>query len=385
MRRSASWLLVIAMLLLSECATGGIGPRGTAAADTTPNGYTRLGLSQSGVEPWEDGMRTSGEPGTYEWWYFDFTLDDGSTVVIVYYTKDFTRPGTKLTPFVTFQMNSPDGTTVKKVLVSRPEEFRASRDRCDVRVGASTVSGDLHDYTLHLEAGGIRADMSLHGTVPPWRPGTGRMVFRRGSEHYFAWLPSVPQGTAEGTITVAGATRTVHGVGYHDHNWGDVSMLDLIHDWYWGRAQVGPYTVIASYITARSEYGSAPIPLFMLARDGQIVVDDSSKVHFSTNGGYMDSFTGKPVADTLVYDYGDAGNGYRVTFHREKDIDRTRFIDLVTGFPAFLARLAGFDGAYLRFTGPATVERTQDGKTIETETERSAVWELMYFGHAPRE
>jgi hypothetical protein len=99
----------------------------------------------------------------------------------------------------------------------------------------------------------------------------------------------------------------------------------------------------------------------------------------------MDSFTGKPVADTLVYDYGDAGNGYRVTFHREKDIDRTRFIDLVTGFPAFLARLAGFDGAYLRFTGPATVERTQDGKTIETETERSAVWELMYFGHAPRE
>jgi hypothetical protein len=29
-----------------------------------------------------------------------------------------------------------------------------------------------------------------------------------------------------------------------------LSMQTLIHNWYWARASVGPYTVIASYITA---------------------------------------------------------------------------------------------------------------------------------------
>ena len=32
-------------------------------------------------------------------------------------------------------------------------------------------------------------------------------------------------------------------------------MQMLIHNWYWARASVGPYTVIASYITAAA-YGT---------------------------------------------------------------------------------------------------------------------------------
>ena len=30
---------------------------------------------------YEDGMRTDGNNGEYEWWYFDSKLDDGSVVV----------------------------------------------------------------------------------------------------------------------------------------------------------------------------------------------------------------------------------------------------------------------------------------------------------------
>lgn len=35
-------------------------------------------------------------------------------------------------------------------------------------------------------------------------------------------------------------------------------MLSLIPDWYWGRPQVGDYTVIASYVIAKDEYKSTP-------------------------------------------------------------------------------------------------------------------------------
>jgi hypothetical protein len=382
-KRILAMTAAAALLLVAGCATQGpVSGTATAAADAGT--YEKLGLSPAQVQPWEDGMRTTGVAGTYEWWYFDFIMDDGSTLVIVYYTKDFTQPGTGLKPFVTFQYDRPGEAQVWRAITVSADQFSASPAGCDVTVGKSTLRGDLTDYTLHVEGSGLLADVTLHRTAPSWRPGTGYMMFHKPAEHYFAWLPSVPQGTFQGTVSVDGVQRSITGAAYHDHNWGDVSMLDLIHDWYWGRAQVGPYTVIASYITARAEYGSTPVPLFMLARDGKILAEDASKVTFSLHDVYTDAYTGKPVANLLVYDYDDGTSRYRVTFHREKDINRTRFVDLLDPLKAFLARLSGFDGAYLRFTGPAQVENLSPGSAAPPEVERSAVWELMYFGHAPR-
>jgi predicted secreted hydrolase len=376
-------MICVVVMSLTGCATSGPAAGGTASTAVSGSQYAALGLFPGHVAAWEDGARTTGGAGTYEWWYFDFNLDDGSTLVVTYLTKDFTRPQTELAPFVTFTLDRPGASTVSKVVTAAPADFSASRDRCDVRIGANTARGDLHDYAIHFEQGDVRADLTLHGTVPPWRPGTGFSFFGGDKGHYFAWLPSVPQGTVAGTVSIAGQSRTVSGVGYHDHNWGDASMLDLIHDWYWGRAQIGSYTVIASYITASGAFGSTPLPIFMLARDGVILADDAAKVRFSTDGVFTDPYTGKPVAGVVAYDYDDGTSRYRVTFRRGADLVRTRFVDMLGGFESFLARLSGFDGAYLRFTGTVTLERWDAEKIVETRSESSAVWELMYFGHAP--
>ena len=50
------------------------------------------------------------------------------------------------------------------------------------------------------------------------------------------------------------------------------------------------------------------------------------------------------------------------------------------GVLRFFAKLAGFEGSYLRFEGSATIERLENGNIVESVTEESAVWELMYFG-----
>jgi hypothetical protein len=190
----------------------------------------------------------------------------------------------------------------------------------------------------------------------------------------------VPQGAVRGILVIGGQAREVDGVGYHDHNWGDASMADLIHHWYWGRAQVGPYTVIASDIFPNARYGASPAAIFMLARDGVLIADDASKVQVSFDGIRVEQTTHTPVAGAVVYDYADGPVRYRVTFRREKDLLAIRLLDVLPGPQAFLARIAGFDGAYLRFTGPATVERFAGGAAVENSTERAAVWELMYFG-----
>jgi hypothetical protein len=39
------------------------------------------------------------------------------------------------------------------------------------------------------------------------------------------------------------------GSGYHDHNWGNNSIMELFNHWYWSR-EIGPYNVIASEMIA---------------------------------------------------------------------------------------------------------------------------------------
>ena len=46
-----------------------------------------------------------------------------------------------------------------------------------------------------------------------------------------------------------------------------------------------------------------------------------------------------------------------------------------------LARLIGFDGAYLRFTGDVQLDRYEGDRVVESQ-HAEAIWELMYFGHA---
>ena len=77
----------------------------------------------------------------------------------------------------------------------------------------------------------------------------------------------------------------------------------------------------------------------------------------------------------------EAGENYRITYNRHGDINKTCFVDVLSKPLSVLARLAGFDGGYLRFEGEASIERLEGGSAVEKVTE-PAVWELMYFGKA---
>jgi hypothetical protein len=346
----------------------------------TPEDYQRLGLKCGSVAIWEDALRTDTAPGSYEWWYFDAHLDDGSSLVIVFYTKNPLSPDRPLEPFVTVHLDRPGAETVTFENHSSAEQFSASPDGCDVRIEDSTFRGDLHHYEIHVAHDDLVVDVELTGHVPPWRPATGHLLFGEHDEHFFAWLPSVPQGAASVALTSGDSTEHLSGVGYHDHNWGDMAMHKLINHWYWGRAQAGPYSIIASHITAEHRYGAAEVPVFLLAKGETIVADDATKLRFAVQDTHIDERSGKPVGDTLVYEYDSGDDLYRVSFHREKTIVDRQLIDEVSGVKHLLARLAHFDGSYLRFTGDVQLEHFVDGIKVEDVSD-PGIWELMYFGH----
>ena len=60
----------------------------------------------------EDSLRTKEEKGNYEWWYTDVKLDDGGSIVIVFYTCPITG-SKKFKPHVGLNFTSKDGKEVK--------------------------------------------------------------------------------------------------------------------------------------------------------------------------------------------------------------------------------------------------------------------------------
>jgi hypothetical protein len=346
---------------------------------STAEDYERIGIKPDQVLPWEDGARTDGSAGTYEWWYFDAHLDDGTKLVVVFFTKNFTDIKKPLTPMIRIDLDLPDGTSYNKIGEWGQEEFSASRDHCNVRIGDNSFTGDLHTYKIVARVEDIAVEVSLTGEVAAWRPLTGHWYFGPQDEHEFNWLPAVPQGKVDATYRVGGQAHAASGVGYHDHNWGNAPINSLINHWYWARGQAGPYTAVASYITAEEKYGNAELPVFLLAKSGDIVADDATKVTFEELGTYTDTNTGKPVANVTRYTYTNGDDTYVVTFTRHRDLAVNKLIDELHGPKKVAAKLIRFDGAYLRFTGELRIEHRHADTVVDSYTD-SAIWELMYLG-----
>jgi len=247
-----------------------IGPFGDAL-------MARNKLSNS-VSEWEDGRRVPGDPGYFEWWYFDARFDDGSTAVIVFQTKAFDQLAKGPTPRMQLAISPPlpDGRP-RSDRIKRPgftpAEFAASEARCDVRIGPNSVRGEkLHTYTLHAEADGLRADLEFTGIAPPWRPGSGIVYFDNKMETSFGWLPAIPFGAVKGTVTYDSKKRDVTGIAYHDHNWGNVQLDKVMREWYWGRGSTHDRRYSVVFADVEPLDSDEKMAVLMVARESAIVL-----------------------------------------------------------------------------------------------------------------
>lgn len=336
-----------------------------------------LGLTEK-VQVFEDGIRTEAKSGSYEWWYFDSKYSDGSSLVIVFFTKPVTSFAKGLKPYVSLNYISPNGKELRTTLESGDYSF--SKERCDVRIGDCYIRGDLSHYDVYFKNEEAECRLTLDASVPSWRPESGHIYF--GQKDYFAWLPSVPEGAVNGTLKLKDEEITLCGTGYHDHNWGNKLMILLMNDWYWGRAKIGDYVVVSSYIYANKKDGYKATPIFMLAKDGEILTGDAFKhLSYEEKDFVKDPYTGRHVAKTLVYDYNDTEKNlhYRITYRKgDTEVERQVMTDIVGRPLAIMFYLLGFRGSYHRMDGTAILEKFR-GEEITERIEAPAMWEQMCF------
>ncbi|MBQ2737991.1 MAG: hydroxyneurosporene dehydrogenase, partial [Clostridia bacterium] len=192
--------------------------------------YEKMGLKRGTVEPWEDASRVDGSRGSYEWWYFDSHYPDGTVLVLFLFSKMPIDVNGPIKPIATMELTLPDGRKFSEEVYAKIEDSFYSKDICDVRIGECCCRGDLKYYEVVFKGKTMSAHLTLDRTIPAWRSQTGSIFFGDNEEHYFAWLPAIPEGIAVADVSFDGGKELhLEGSGYHDHNWGNISMIKLMH------------------------------------------------------------------------------------------------------------------------------------------------------------
>ena len=163
--------------------------------------YEKMGLRRDHVELWEDGARVDGSKGTYEWWYYDSHYPDGTILVLFFFSKMPISVDGPIKPIATMELTLPDGRKFSEEVYATIEESHYAKEQCDVKIGACWCKGDLKHYDAVFQGKTMSARLSLDGTIRAWRSQTGSIFFGDEEEHYFAWLPAIPEGKAIADVT----------------------------------------------------------------------------------------------------------------------------------------------------------------------------------------
>lgn len=337
-----------------------------------PESLAREGLRET-PEIWEDGLRTDPRPGNFEWWYFDSQFEDGSTAVIAIYTKSILDRNSRLKPAVSLTITRPDGKKLGGLEAVPPADFSASKERCYVRAGASWVRGDLNLYELHAKAGDLVAQLNFTGVVPAWRPGSGKNYYDENLTRYFAWFPAIPYGTVEGHLIYDGKVHSVKGTCYHDHNWGNTGLNDVLSHWYWGRAHLGEYSLIFAEMTAAPRYGDQKLPVFMLAKGSQILTGDGEPLHLD-EGEFIADSGGRSYPDGLNLVWKKDNDCVRLKLRDPQMIDSFSLLDSLPSWQSLVAHVLA-NPYYFRFH--ADLDLQVDLGDLHDHQQGRALYELM--------
>jgi hypothetical protein len=353
----------------------------SVALGTSRDHFVREALRPE-MQDWEDGLRTGMASGTYEWWYFDVHSDDGTLIVIVFFTRPMLDPDAPARPYVNVRIVTPDGVTRRVEAVTTAEEFRAARDRCDVAVGPNRASRDSTGYRLHVEIESVQCDLVFAPTSPPWRPGTGKFHFGPGEGSFFGWVAPMPGGAVSGECVIDGRRRIIHGTGYHDHNWGTIPIRRAWNSWWWSRARIGEYTALAAELTATPAYGSRKITLLMIADATRVLVSDTGQARLACEDQIVHTSSGKRIAGRLTFRLEQDDTAVALTLTHRRDLQSHGFVHKLPLWKRAAARLMGIDPWYHRFLGQAELKMTLEHRGFVGMGE--TIYEWMSLGPEPR-
>jgi hypothetical protein len=242
----------------------------------------------SPFDPAEDGDHYRSEPDFFEWWYFDAAFEDGSWLIAIFHSSLYNTVDHK--PTLDLHYCSPGNPPVIAMARFDRTAYRAEPDRCWVKIGDCLAVDEGNCYRLSLHQGPLMAELTFWPQLPGWKAGTGHLFADPVSGRHFTWVVPLPRARVEGTLAVAGQRCSLVGVGYHDHNWGDLYLPAAFSGWIWGRVLADNWTLVFGDVVGRGA-SSPHITPFLLARGDEILLT-TDRVHFRGEELAWDSRSG---------------------------------------------------------------------------------------------
>ena len=242
--------MLLALLLTQACATL---PRAVF-----PSGDSRA--PHSSYLPTDDGAHPSPEPAYFEWWYYDATFEDGTSATVALYAAQMFVGDRH--PAVLVNLLDPGGLGQSAYQAFGPEALKLGAPG-EISIAGSSAS-PLPDGSVRVTAVGQNAqgvplsvDLTFTPTMPGFKHGTGEVRF--DDKVALGWVVPMPRAKVSGKVSVGGVERPVQGAGYHDHNWGELNLLDTMGYWYWGRLTSPDTTVVYASVHFREKFGLPPM------------------------------------------------------------------------------------------------------------------------------
>ncbi|KAL0943327.1 uncharacterized protein CTRU02_201213 [Colletotrichum truncatum] len=223
-------------------------------------------------------MKTSANSSSYDYWWFDAVSNsnDAALNIVFYNAGDIGNPqplaveisgtfgnGTRFFK----QVLAPGGA----VISNGPEGVSGQWKGTGASFRGTNLEKPNVEYEVIFDSPelGVHGSLKLKSRAPahypcdPNVPGVTQLHLPR-----FFWSNAVPDADVIADLNINGTDVSFEGIGYHDKNWGDQTILKSPKFWDWGHTRFGPYSVVWYDLLDRNntEYHRSYI-----AKDGEIV------------------------------------------------------------------------------------------------------------------
>lgn len=288
-----------------------------------PADYQKLGINPSHIEAWEDGRRDTSAAGHGEIWYFDCSFDDGSTLVLGFRPKSPAAVGNDHdNPNIAINYTPAEQPTFNDYRLYNLDQVNSSQTTANLQWGPNSLTSPQpwHTYDVKVVDEGKypvaidgksstdhTAQLSLHfeAQTEPFRPGTGYVVFGAKEQYYYNFI-CITKLTVNGHLRINGEDKEVTGSAYYNHQWFNISPAMAFHHWFWGRQNIGKYSVLLYDMVGAPQFGCPQIPLFTIDDDqGHRVLESvrAEDCQFEILASELQAETGKQVPTHFRYTF----------------------------------------------------------------------------------
>ncbi|KAL3482478.1 hypothetical protein BJX99DRAFT_266076 [Aspergillus californicus] len=195
---------------------------------------------------------------SYDWWYFDaVSTTDNAAVSIIFFNSGAngfsSRTGAPV--YATITGLFPNGTSFDTGVDATPgaiidygdDYIFANWTGSGMSFRGTNLTG-VPEYQVTIDSPdiGVYGTMTLRSRAPPHYPcGPNKASEQEQLVPHVFWANMIPDATTTVNLRINGAPITfTDGVGYHDKNWGDAPFAESVSSWYWGHANLGPYSIV---------------------------------------------------------------------------------------------------------------------------------------------